>query len=310
MQVKAANVVWQTTSFHSEQDFWAETRKCLQQLRKIGVQIALFPGFTGLLHAGSFLSAQGRLPEILDLIATNKKAFDRGFGELAREYGIYLCPGTTVSKRGNRFSITASLFDPRGKKLGEQQQTHLSQQEKAWGLERGEELPVWDTDLGRIGIATGTDIWHPEVSRILALQGAELVLAPAAITGPYNPWLQMAGMWQQVQQNQFFALENWLAGNIFGSNYEGRALILAPCEMTSGETGFLAREEDDQIAELDFSKRKEIIKGYPLLAHLNRPLYQAYLPGLYERDVTNDPNDYTGKSSRKISCFPYRHSNS
>jgi predicted amidohydrolase len=310
MKIKAANVVWQATSFRSEQDFWTEASKHLQQLQRKEVQIALFPGFTGLLHAGSFLPAQNRLPEILALVAAKKGAFDKGFSELAQEYGMYLCPGTTVSQRGNRFSITASLFDPQGKKLGEQQQTHLSQQEKAWGLERGEELPVWATGLGRVGIAAGTDIWHPEVSRILALQGAELVLAPAAIPGPYNPWLQVAGMWQQVQQNQFFALENWLEGNIFGSNYEGRALILAPCEMTPGETGYLTREQDEQIAQLDFNRRREVIKGYPLLAHLNPSLYQGYLPGLYERDVTNDAHGYTGKSNRKISGFSYQSSNS
>lgn len=297
VQVKAANVIWQINSFCREQDFWAETRRQLEQLHSKRVQIALFPGFTGFLHGASLLPLPARLPEIFPLIADAKEGLEKGFSQLAKEYEMYLCPGTTISKKGSGFAITASLFDPRGKKIGEQQQTHLSQQEKTWGIVRGEELPVWATDLGKIGIAAGTDIWHPEVSRILALQGAELVLAPAAISGPYNPWLQVAGMWQQVQQNQFFALENWLEGSIFGRKYEGRALILAPCEMTAGETGYLAREQDEQVAELDFSRRKDVIDSYPLLVHLNRSLYQTYFPDVYERGVADDPGSSAGKGS-------------
>lgn len=294
MEVRVANVRLDSTVFAGEQEFWAEATRQLEELQAKGVQLALFPGLTGLLHGAIGLNAGRRLQDWLPHLASRHPLFERGFAELASKYRLYLCPGTSIIEEKNRYYLTASLFDPQGRKLGEQRQTHLSRQERSQGFARGEELPVWATELGTVGIVAGTDIWYPEVSRILALQGADLILAPAAVPGPYNPWLQLAGMWQQVQQNQFFALENWLRGNVLGIHCEGEAVILAPCEMTEGERGYLAREPE-LVALLDFRRRKEVVRNYPLLDLLNRSLYRAYLPGLYERGVDGEGDGFPGK---------------
>lgn len=294
MEIRVANVRLDPAVLSTEQDFWAEAARQLEELRAKEVQVVLFPGYTGLLHGAARLNSPGTLQGLLHELAFLHTHYERGFAELAAKHRLYLCPGTSVMEENNRYYIVASLFDPQGRKLGEQRQTHLSRQEQSQGFARGEELPVWTTDMGTIGIVAGTDIWHPEVSRILALQGADLVLAPVAVPGPYNPWLQVAGMWQQVQQNQFFALENWLHGSVLGTHYEGEAVILAPCEMTEGETGYLAREQE-HLALLNFRRREEVIKNYPLLAHLNRPLYKAYLPNLYGRGDASDSGELPGE---------------
>jgi len=54
------------------------------------------------------------------------------------------------------------------------------------GLTPGDEHPVFDTDIGKIGIIICYDSWYPETSRILALKGAELILFPNA---GYEPLL-------------------------------------------------------------------------------------------------------------------------
>lgn len=47
-------------------------------------------------------------------------------------------------------------------------------------FQRGNEYPVWNTKLGKIGIVICYDVCFPETSRILALRGAELMLVPSA----------------------------------------------------------------------------------------------------------------------------------
>ena len=45
-----------------------------------------------------------------------------------------------------------------------------------WIMKRGEDLPVFDLDFGRVGILTCYDGWFPEPARVLSLKGAELIV--------------------------------------------------------------------------------------------------------------------------------------
>lgn len=283
MKIVAANAVLAGARFHGPEEFWSQVNSTLQQVKEHGTQLVLFPGLTGWIYYQAVLGRRAEPAELVPRAAEQAPSFEEGFRRLARKWQLYLCPGSTSVKVQDRYYLAAALFDPQGNKIGQQCQTHLSGEEQAWGLARGEELQVWSTSFGRLGLVVGTDIWHPEVSRILALQGAELVLAPAAVPAPYNRWRQVAAMWQEVQQNQFFALENWLQGTVGTVAFDGFAPILAPCEMTPQETGYLANERKTAWALLDFDRRRQVIAAYPLLKHLNPALYQAHLPGIYER---------------------------
>lgn len=295
MEVTAANAVFDNPQFSSEAEFWSAAACLLHQLKDKGAQLVLFPGLTGLIHSQATENLNLDPSELVPYTGDRAELFEKGFRNLAAKYRLYLCPGTTIVKFKQQYYLAAALFDPQGHKIGEQFQTHLSKEEQAWGLARGEELQVWSTPIGNLGMVVGTDIWHPEVSRILALQGADLVLAPAAVPAPYNQWLQVAAMWQEVQQNQFFALENWLQGRIGSTLYQGNAPILAPCEMTPGETGYLTNENKTSLAKLDFGKRQKVIEAYPILKHLNPPLYRNYLPALYERGEKHGAQNHDRK---------------
>jgi predicted amidohydrolase len=73
---------------------------------------------------------------------------------------------------------TAVLCDRNGACVGRYRKVHLYWPEAVDGVTPGDELPVFETDLGVLGILTCYDSWFPETTRILALRGAELVLFP------------------------------------------------------------------------------------------------------------------------------------
>ena len=87
------------------------------------------------------------------------------------------CPlissGTDGKRRKSVYLVSS------GDVIGTYHQTHLSP-EQGGEWEAGGSLPVWDTPYGRIGIMLDDEGLVPEVARVLMLQGADLILWPAA----------------------------------------------------------------------------------------------------------------------------------
>ena len=84
----------------------------------------------------------------------------------------------------------------------------------------GADFPVFETEIGRIGIMICYDKWWPESARELMLRGAEVFLAPAGWGGPMEEEPQDFANWSFRLYDQVRALENsrWL----ISSNFTGR----------------------------------------------------------------------------------------
>lgn len=93
--------------------------------------------------------------------------------KLAAERGIYIAGGLTESD-GERLFDTAVLIGPEGF-IGKYRKTHLWNREKLFFTPGDLGFPVFDTRIGRIGLLVCWDIWFPEVARLLAVQGADVI---------------------------------------------------------------------------------------------------------------------------------------
>lgn len=226
------------------------------------------------------------------------------FADLARQHGIFLAPGTVRAPGQEGYLHTAYLFGPDGSVLLEQAQTHTTLRERRGGMLAGETLQPVQTEIGSIGFVIGTDAWYPEASRILALQGAEILLSPQAMEAPYGKWHQIRGLWQEVQQNQVYGIECGLVGAWEGARYQGRSAIFAPCEITEGLTGFLAHvgpvvagetevapeqtagayleQEILLSAQVSLADLRLARERFPIYRHFNCALYERAIPKIYE----------------------------
>jgi predicted amidohydrolase len=99
------------------------------------------------------------------------------FEERARLRKIWICAGLS-ERAGDRIYNSAVLIDRKGNLIGKYRKTHLPIQEVEAGFTPGRELPVFDTEFGKIGMLICHDTAFPEPARVLALKGAELVLLP------------------------------------------------------------------------------------------------------------------------------------
>jgi len=100
------------------------------------------------------------------------------FSELAVKYNVNIVGGSHFIESNNRMYNVAHLFRRDGT-IEQQYKLHISPNErKWWGINGGCELDVFETDCGKISIQLSGDIEYPELSRIVAEQGAQIIFVP------------------------------------------------------------------------------------------------------------------------------------
>jgi predicted amidohydrolase len=93
--------------------------------------------------------------------------------DFAREHSVYLALGL-AERDGAKLYDSAILVGPDGF-IGKYRKAHLWNHEKLWFSPGDLGFPVFETPIGRIGLLICWDIWFPEVPRILAQQGADII---------------------------------------------------------------------------------------------------------------------------------------
>jgi predicted amidohydrolase len=96
--------------------------------------------------------------------------------ELAKKYSAYVVPWDYELKDDKLYNVSY-ILDRQGNETGRYRKVHLTQEGLA-NLTHGYEFPVFDLDIGKVGIMICFDNYFPESARILALNGAELILYP------------------------------------------------------------------------------------------------------------------------------------
>jgi len=284
--VKVSCIQLNTADITSEENYYQTVSGLVEEAASLGSVLVTLPAYTQAFLLWEFNDLESYLNQSSEIINNRKQKFLEKHIKIAQNYGVYLLPGSFFSCKNGKIYHSSCMISPEGEVLLEQDQTHLSKRERNLGLQRGKILETVKTGIGGLGLCVGNDCYYPEVSRILTLRGADIILCPNAIEGEYNRWKQFAGMWQEVQQNQIFGMESCLVGELWDVTFDGRTTIYAPCEMTEGEKGILNIKHDGGtgfiLASLSFDARERVIEHYPILKHLNRRLYRKMFPLLYK----------------------------
>lgn len=126
------------------------------------------------------------------------------FATLAAELGVVL-PVSFFERANTAHYNAIALFDVDGSRRGIYRKAHIPDgpgyQEKFYFNSGDGPFRVFDTAHGRIGVLICWDQWFPEAARVLALQGAEVLLYPTAIgSEPQDPDLDTCAQWRRVMQ--------------------------------------------------------------------------------------------------------------
>jgi len=274
--MKAASVEWQKSEWKridKPKTLIGKIKEYLEKAMKEQVDIIVFPGFTGCFFQQ--LSCPDR--SIISLIdEADSREYIEQVKELSQNYKIAICPGSYWQKEKNNIYHESCLII-NGEVQLKQRQIYLARWERELGFSRGVKIELKEIKDWKLALIISTDVFYPQVSRMAALKGADIVLSPVGFIGEKNQVLQVSGLWQEVQQNQFFAVESGFNGFLGERIFWGESVIYAPLEMTEKEDGYLERSSGQQsfiITELDNKKRRKAISKFDVLSQLNREFYQ------------------------------------
>ena len=275
--MKAASVEWQKNEWKrmdKPKTLVYKIKEYMEKAVKEQVDIIVFPGFTGCFFQ------QLSCPDNRNIRSLINKADSREYieqvKELSQNYKIAICPGSYWQKEKNNIYHESCLII-NGEVQLKQRQIYLARWERELGFSRGVRIELKEIKDWKLALIISTDVFYPQVSRMAVLKGVDIVLSPVGFTGEKNRALQVSGLWQEVQQNQFFAVESGFNGFLEEQNFWGESVIYAPLEMTEKGDGYLERSSGKQsliIAELDNEKRRKAISKFNVLSQLNREFYQ------------------------------------
>ena len=105
----------------------------------------------------------------------------RLLGQIANKHQLYVAVGLPeIDPVTNRYYNSAVLIGPSGKVVGKyRKRSHLL--ESSWASIGEGVIPTFDTPYGRIAIVICADLFYPELARLAAIMGTEILLAPSNV---------------------------------------------------------------------------------------------------------------------------------
>ena len=239
----------------------------ITEAKNKGGQMIAFPEFLMAFSPGSQSSE-----ELAQLAETVNGPFTTSLMEEARIHGIDVL--ATIYERcrlPNRVYDTALWIDASGKIAAIYRKLHLYD---ALGFKEsdkfvaGEELtPPIKTDIGHIGMMICYDLRFPELSRLLALMGAEIFVSPSG-------WVQgdmKVEHWQTMVRAR--ALENGcyvIAPDQVGNIYIGHSMVVDPFGRVVVD---MVERQGLEIVDFDLSMVGEVREKLPLLKNRRADIY-------------------------------------
>ena len=270
-------IIQQANTEHTK-DNLLKLAKNIESVHKQGAQLVVLQE----LH-NSLYFCQTENTNLFDLAEPIPGPSTAFFGELAKQFGIVLVTSLFERRAAGLYHNTAVVFDTDGSIAGKYRKMHIPDDpayyEKFYFTPGDLGFKPIQTSLGKLGVQVCWDQWYPEGARLMALQGAELLIYPTAIgyesSDPVEEQERQREAWTTVQRGH--AVANGLpviavnrvgwepdpSGQTNGSTFWGSSFIAGP----QGE--FLYRASKDQeenvVVEVDLERSENVRRWWPFL---------------------------------------------
>ena len=205
------------------------------------------------------------------------------FGELARQFGVVIVTSLFERRAPGLYHNTAVVLDADGNIAGTYRKMHIPDDpayyEKFYFTPGDLGFHPIDTRVGRLGVLVCWDQWYPEAARLMALQGAQLLIYPTAIgyesSDSKEEQQRQREAWTTVQRGH--AVANGLpvvtvnrvgfepdpSGQTGGIQFWGSSFIAGP----QGELFYRASETEEEsiVADIDLDHSEQVRRWWPFL---------------------------------------------
>lgn len=205
------------------------------------------------------------------------------YSELAKKLGVVIVASLFEKRAAGLYHNTAVVIESNGEIVGKYRKMHIPDDpayyEKFYFTPGDMGFHPIQTSLGKLGVLVCWDQWYPEAARLMAMQGAEILIYPTAIgyadsdTPEEQQRQRMA--WQTVMRGH--AVANGLpviavnrvgfepdpSGQTAGIQFWGTSFVAGP----QGEIVYEAStdEEESIIVEMDMDRSEQVRRWWPFL---------------------------------------------
>lgn len=198
----------------------------------------------------------------------------------ARENGIFLVGGSVPERDGERLYNTCYVFSPAGEQIAKHRKVHLFDIDVPGGqrfmesdtFTPGDNLTIFDTPWVKTGVAICFDIRFAEWFRMMALEGAKLILVPGAFNMTTGPAHWELSLRMRAVDNQCFTAGCAPARDEHASYVSyGNSLVSDPWGNVLGR---LDAGEGLLLLDLDLTYADSIRSQIPILSGRRQDLYR------------------------------------
>lgn len=205
------------------------------------------------------------------------------FGSLAKELSVVLVTSLFEKRATGLYHNTAVVIDTDGSIAGKYRKMHIPDDpayyEKFYFTPGDLGFTPIDTSIGRLGVLVCWDQWYPEAARLMAMQGAQLLIYPTAIgyesTDSHEEQERQREAWTTVQRGHAVAnglpviavnrvgLELDPSGQTNGIQFWGSSFVAGP----QGELLYRSPNdnEDNHVVTVDMSRSEQVRRWWPFL---------------------------------------------
>ncbi len=233
--------------------------------------------------------------------------------QVAKQHGVYIIAPIYEEAEPNLYFNSAPLISPDGKILGvyrkihiplfdytlkddtNGEMRHISSYEKFY-YAGGNDVPIFDTDIGKIGILICWDNEFPELWRLLEMKGVEFVFSPYAMSRPTGEFYKEQWLFEARCCAYYFTTYVMKVNRVGPEGemvYRGKSLVVDPTgKLIAGP----ASEEKDDIlwADLDLETVRELRNRRPRLMNRRPEVYRQLCEPLAKLETifTGEPSPH------------------
>jgi predicted amidohydrolase len=217
--------------------------------------------------------------------------------DVAARLGVHVVYGTY--ERGPHTEVvynTAVLIGLSGQVLGTYRKTHLFCGEDRPGggwVTPGDTATVVETDLGRIGLMICFDGDYPELSRVMAVRGAEVICRPSALLRSADIW-ELTSRARAYDNHVFVVAANATGVDPAGLIYFGNSMIVTPIgeviARAASHEGWVSARLDPDTALRSLTPGSSVPQRFDHLADRNMSFLRNHLDDLIAPAKTPFPH--------------------
>ena len=261
---------------HASQNKWENTERAVSAYRRAAREGAQLICFAELAFE-PFYPQKRAEGDVTRLAETIPGPMTDTFTELAKQYGVVTVLNLFEKENGLTYD-TSPVIDADGTLLGKTRMMHIPDyeyfHEKTYYTPGDTGAPVYDTAVGKIGVAICYDRHYPEYMRALAVAGAELVIIPqAGAAGEWPDGLYEAEMQVAAFQNGYFTALCNRVGTEDNLDFAGESFVCSPDGVVLARAA--SGKDEILLCDIDLNQVKQ--------SHARRLFMKDRRPELYAK---------------------------